>query len=59
MGIENRATGKDRVDASFHSSSKLVFRSPRTGSGGPPLWLSFVGGFSSAEELKDIISYIP
>ena len=26
-----------RVDASFHSSSELVFSGLRTGSGGPPL----------------------
>ena len=48
-----------RIVASFHSSSKLVFSGPRTGSGGPPLWLSFVGSFSSAEELEDIVMYIP
>ena len=30
-----RATDKDRVDVSLHSSSKLVFSGPGTGSGGP------------------------
>ena len=46
-----------RVDASFHSSY-LVFSGLRTGSGGAPLWFSFVEGFSSAEDLKDIVMYI-
>ena len=32
-----------RVDASFHSFLKLVFSGPGTGSGGLPLWFSFVG----------------
>ena len=50
---------KTRVDASFHSSSELVFSSPRTGSGSPPLWLSFVWGFPSAEELRDTVLSIP
>ena len=59
LRIENRATDRIRVDASFHFSSKLVFHGPSTGSGGPPLWFSFVGGFSSVEELKDIVVYIP
>ena len=47
------------MQAFIHSSSKLVFSGPRTGSGGPPLMLSFVEGFSSAERLKDIGMYIP
>ena len=42
-----------RIDKSFHSSSELVFIGLRTGSGGPSLWFSFVGGFISSEELKD------
>ena len=29
------------------------------GPGGPPLWFSFVGGFGSAEELKDTLVDIP
>ena len=48
-----------RVDASFHSSSKLAFSGGSTSSGDPPLWFSFVGGFNSAEELKDVVMYIP
>ena len=47
-----------RVDVSFQSSSKLVFSGPRTGSGGSPLWFSFVGSFISAERLKDIAMFI-
>ena len=47
-----------RVDARFHSS-ELVFSGPRTGYGGAPLWFSFVGGFSFAEELRDSVMYIP
>lgn len=45
MGRENRGQTRAGVDASFHSPSESVFRGPRTGSGGPPLWLSRVGGF--------------
>ena len=37
-----------RVETNFHSS-ELVWSGPRTGSGGPPLWLSFLRGFSSAD----------
>lgn len=59
MGLENRVTDKDGVEASFHSYSKLLFSGPRTDFGGPPLWLSFAGGFSSAEKLEDIVMYIP
>ena len=51
MGLQIRI----RVEASFPSSSELVFTGPWTCSGGPPLWLSFVGGFSSA----NIVMYIP
>ena len=47
------------VDSSFHPSSKLVFSGPRTGSGGPPLLFSSVGGFCSAEELKDTVLHVP
>ena len=47
-----------RIDASFHSSSQLVFSGPRTGSGGPALLFSFIGGFSSIEELKDTVMCI-
>ena len=45
------------MDASFHSSSQLVFSGPRTGSGGSPLWVSLVGAFSSAEELRCCYAY--
>ena len=48
-----------RIDGSFRCSSELVFGGPRTGSGGLPLLFSFVGGFSSAEALKDSIMCIP
>ena len=47
--MENRAAEKDQGKASLRSSSKLVFSGPGTGSGGPPLWFSFVEGFRSAE----------
>ena len=50
LGVENRATEKDQVDASLYPS-KLVFSGPRTCSGRPLLWFSFVGGFRSAEVL--------
>ena len=45
----------------FHSGweSELAFSGPRTGPGGPPPWLSFAGGFSSAEGLKDTIMCVP
>ena len=56
--MENRATDKYQVDASLCSSSKLVFSGSGTDSGGPSLWFPFVGGFSSAEELKDMVMYI-
>lgn len=46
---------RSRVEASWHSSSELVLGDRRTGSGGPPLCC----GFSSAEELKHTIMYIP
>ena len=46
------------MDASFHSSSNLVFSGPGTGSSGPSLWLSFIDGFSSSEELKDLVMYV-
>ena len=48
-----------RVDASFPSPSELVFSGPSIGSGSAPLWFSFVGGFSSAGELKTTVIYIP
>ena len=38
LGVKNRATDKDQVDASFHFSPELVFSGPRTGSDGPLLW---------------------
>ena len=57
LGVENRAADKGGGDAGF-PSSKLVFSGSRTGSGGPPCWFSFVGGFSSAEALRDIVMYI-
>ena len=47
-----------RAGANLYSS-KLEFSGPITGSSGPPLWLSFVDGFSSSEELKDLVVYIP
>ena len=59
LGVENSATDKDGVDASFHTSSKLVFRGHRAASHGPPLCFSFVEGFSSVEGHKDIIMCIP
>jgi len=51
-----------RVKASLYCLSKLVFSGPRTGSGGPsipPPMLPFLGGFSSAERLKNTVMYIP
>lgn len=50
---------KIKVDAGFHSSSQLVFSGPRIGSDSPPLGCSFVGGFNSAEKVKDFVMYIP
>ena len=44
LGVENRTIDKDQIEASFHSSSELVFSGLRTDSGGPPLWFLFVGG---------------
>ena len=38
LGVENRAADKDGVEASLHSSSKLVFSDL-------PLWFSFVEAF--------------
>ena len=43
------------VDANFHSS-ELVLSGPRAGSGGPPLWFSFLRGFSSKN--SKILSWI-
>lgn len=53
LGVENTAIDKDRVDVGFHSS-KVVFSCPRTGS-----CFHFLGGFSSAERIKDIVMYVP
>ena len=49
--------GQGRCKLSFFF--KVGVQWAQTGSGGPPLWFSFFGGFSSAEELKDIVICIP
>ena len=42
MEVENRATDKDKRRCKL-VFFKVVSSGPRTRSGGPPLWLSFVG----------------
>ena len=51
MGVGNRAMDKDQ------GGGKLSFFivGPWTGSAGPPLLFSFVGGFSSTGRLKDVL----
>ena len=46
------------MEASLHSSSELVFSGPGTGPGGLGMkrCASFVGGFTSADELRDMSS---
>ena len=46
---------KIRVDASFHSSSKLEFSGTRTGSGGLPLWFSLLGGLVLEKSSKILL----
>ena len=43
------------VDVSVHSSPKLMFRGPRSGSGGTPLWFSFVGALVLQKNSKILL----
>ena len=58
LGVEKRAIYKDQCRSKLSFFFKVGIYWHRTGSGGPPLWFSFVGGFNSAEELKDVLLYI-
>ena len=43
------------MGASLHSSPELVSRGPRTGAGGPRLWLSLVGGLVVEKSSKTLL----
>ena len=57
LGVENGP--QIWVDAGLQSSPELGLGGPGTGSGGPPLWFPFAGGYSSAEDLKAAVLCLP
>ena len=62
LGVGDSAADKDRGGGRLALSFKAGVRGPRTGPGAPPpssRSSSICGGFTSAERLKDIVTYIP